>query len=355
MRPTTSSLHAPPKLSNIHILLADGDLYMSSILCHMLHTMGFTNVTRSSNGQKALELIETRQIDILITEWSMEGMDGIDLAQYMRDPKKSPHLTLPIIMMTGRAERQNVEQARDFGITEFVVKPVTTVMLFDRIRRIFDSPRDFVIASTYVGPDRRHKQSDREGAEQRVTKPFIASKASVALNSNEDPVIVSKNFDLRRKANLVDSLSTVITPQLLSKADEVIKSYRSESNQWISDDMQALERAIGMLAGDLPGASQHAQNAALSIKSRAGMFGYDMASNVAFALYVFLYHDFKPANAAHLLILRKHVEVMKVLLAGQQLGNTKEMEEELTSELLKMTAKLKDIRSIPEELQNAAN
>lgn len=335
----------PPKLSDICILLADGDLYMSGILYHMLHTMGFSNVLRASSGHKALELIESRSIDILVTEWSMEGKDGLELVQYLRDPKHSPNLTMPIIMMTGRAERLNVEQARNCGVTEFLVKPVTTAMLFDRIRRVFDTPRDFVIAAEYIGPDRRHLKAAAKAAaqqEKRNIKPLIVSKASVALGNEQRPIIVSKSFDLRGKAHLTDSITTVITPELLSKADEVIASYSSESSQWIFDDLQALERAIDLMGGALPGASQQAQNAALSIKSRAGMFGFDMASNVAFALYVFLYHDCNAQNTAHLLILRKHVDVIKVLLAGKKIGNTPEMEEELVEELLKMTTKLKD-------------
>lgn len=339
----------PPKLSNIHILLADGDLYMSSILYHMLHTMGFSHVTRVSSGHKALELIEGKGIDILITEWSMEGKEGLDLVRYLRDPKRSSNLTMPIIMMTGRAERLNVEQARDCGVTEFLVKPVTTAMLFDRIRRVFDTPRDFVIAHNYVGPDRRHNKASSKAAaqEKRTAKPMIVSKASMALNNNHRPIIVSKNHDLRSKAHLTESISTVITPQLLSKADEVIASYRSESSQWIFDDVKALERAIELMAGHLPGASQQAQNSALSIKSRAGMFGFDMASNVAFALYVFLYHDCQPSNPSHLVILRKHLDVIKVLLAGKQIGNSRQMEEELVEELLKMTAKLKEGLAAP--------
>lgn len=346
---------APPKLSNVNILLADGDLYMSGILYHMLHTMGFSNVTRVSNGQKALELIESKSIDILITEWSMEGLQGLDLAQHMRDPDRSSHLTMPIIMMTGRAERHNVEQARDFGVTEFLVKPVTTAMLFDRIRRVFDHPRDFVLAPHYVGPDRRHaKAGDEENQyDNRTASPLVVSNAAMAASDTRRPMVISKNFNLRNKANVVDTISTVITPDLLSKAEAVIASYRSESSQWIFDDLQSLELALELLAGNLPGAAAQAQNAALSIKSRAGMFGMDMAANVAFSLYVFLYHDFNHTNAAHMLIAKKHVDVIKVLLAGDEIGHGTEMQEELVEELLKMTAKLKEVRPPTKELKEA--
>jgi hypothetical protein len=229
-------------------------------------------------------------------------------------------------------------------------------MLFDRIRRVFDHPRDFVLATNYVGPDRRHAKVGNEEnmLDNRVAQPMVVSNAAMAASDTRRPMVISKNFNLRNKAHIVDTISNVITPDLLSKAEAVIASYRSESSQWIFDDLQALELAIELLAGNLPGASAQAQNAALSIKSRAGMFGMDMSANVAFSLYVFLYHDFNHANAAHMLIAKKHVDVIKVLLAGDQIGHSPEMQEELVEELLKMTAKLKETRQPSKEPQEAA-
>lgn len=331
----------PARLSNIHILIADSDLYLSSIVCHMIHTMGLTRITRACNGREARQIIDTQPIDILMTEWSMHGPDGLELIRYLRDPARSPNLTIPIIMTTGRAERRNVKQARDLGITEFLVKPVNTAMLFERIRQVFDKPRNFVISPSFVGPDRRIRFGSEDAADKRTAKPMIVSKPSIALASGHSNILVSATHDLHNKAHINNSISDVITPDLLSRADEVIHSYKDESEQWIFGDVKRLEKAITAMADGMPNAKEKAQDATLSIKSRAGMFGFDMATNVAFALYIFLDHDFKGGLADHLLILRKHVDVIKVLLASQKIGNSKTIEEELAEELLKMTAKLK--------------
>lgn len=339
------------KLQNIHVLIADGDLYMSGILAHTLHGMGFVNVTRVGNGSRALEVIEERGADILITEWNLQNLDGINLSLRLRDPKQSPDIMLPIIMVTGKAELQNVEQARDSGITEFLVKPFSSVMLFDRIRRVFDEPRDFVLASNYVGPDRRRKQPpENRKNEQRTARPHIVSHVKAGIATDARPILISKSFELQRKANITDSLSRFITADTLEKAQQIIQSYEAESESWIGSDLAKLERSIKRLIENLPGAKLQAENSALAIKSRAGMFQQDLLSNVAFSLYTFLFHDFIAGQPAHLVIIEKHLEVMKVLLASRELGYDRKMEEELASELLKMTAKLKDLRRPPEKL-----
>jgi two-component system, chemotaxis family, chemotaxis protein CheY len=337
--------YAPPKLNAISILIADGDMNMSGIVAHMLSTMGFSNVTRVSNGRKALELLRSRSYDIIVTEWSMEGMDGMSLVQFMRDTKLSPNLTIPIVMMTGRAEKMNVRQARDHGVTEFLVKPLTTALLYDRIRRLFDHPRDFVIANSFVGPDRRHqkKESADTMQEKRVAQPIITSNAAVATGETGRPIIVTSRFELRSKARVKGGLETVITPDLLKKADAVIDSYKQEANQWIFEDLSALEQAILSLKAGLESANIIAQQRALSLKSRAGTFGYNLASSAAFSMYAFLFHDYTIGLDAHQLIAQKHLDVIKVLLAADKIGATDAMQQELLEELLKMTAKLKNV------------
>lgn len=333
----------PPNLKKIHILIADSDTRISEVLRQLLMSMGFANVTRVNNGQKAIDLIKENEIDILITEWVMEAVDGIELVRFMRDQHTSPNLLLPIIMLTGKAERANVEKARDCGITEFVVKPFSGAMLFDRIRKIFDHPRDFVLSESYTGPDRRHQDKIPLDSENlRVQSPVIISAAIAHTVDISTPKIILKDNALSKKANISSSITKVITPEILEKAQSVIDAFRKDSENWIGSDIVALEKAIHGLEHQLDGALERAQDSSLLIKSHAGTFGYDMASNVAFALYVFLCHDYQDGNVTHHLILEKHLEVLKVLLTSRIIDHGNDMEEELTVQLLKMTAKLKE-------------
>lgn len=337
------TLYRPPDLSAIHLLIADYDRRLAEVTRRMLKSMGFSHVSRVHSGEAALERIARGDVDILITEWDMDGMDGIELVRYLRDQQRSPDILLPIIMLTGRAERGQVEHARDQGITEYVVKPFTSAMLFDRIRRVFDQPRDFVLSASYTGPDRRRRSALAEGTEsQRVLKPMVVSSILAPSVDLSVPRRILPDDTLRRKAGLSGSLGRLITQDTLERAQAVIETFRSQSQDWIATELTALRQAVAALQQGQPEALPPAQRACLAIKARAGSFGYDMVSTIAFALYGFLYHDFRPQQLSHHLIVQKHLDVLSVLLSGPVLGYNPAIEEELTSELLKMTARLKD-------------
>ncbi len=109
----------------------------------------------------------------------MEPVDGVEFTRLVRVAADSPNPFLPIIMVTGFADRTRVEEARDAGITEFIVKPVTARAVLDRLNNVINKPRPFVKTSDYFGPDRRRRQDpDHEGPWRRGTDIVpLAAKA----------------------------------------------------------------------------------------------------------------------------------------------------------------------------------
>ena len=98
----------------------------------------------------------------------MEPGDGFDLVDMIRNEPDSPNRYLPVIMLTGHSEKERVEMARDHGVTEFLVKPVTPKDLLARVLAIIENPRPFVRSTDYFGPDRRRRESpDYDGPERR--------------------------------------------------------------------------------------------------------------------------------------------------------------------------------------------
>jgi len=95
--------------------------------------------------------------------------NGTDLVKHIR---RSPHdhlIYLPIIMMTGHTDRENIETARDAGITEFLAKPFTAKGLHTRLVNLIEQPRPFVRTSTFFGPDRRRRNTEPpENGERRL-------------------------------------------------------------------------------------------------------------------------------------------------------------------------------------------
>jgi len=97
----------------------------------------------------------------------MEPLDGIDFTRMVRTAPDSPNPFVPIIMLTAHSSMERVIQARDSGVNEFLAKPVTAKGLYNRIATVIESPRQFVRASEYFGPDRRRSVKEFMGMDRR--------------------------------------------------------------------------------------------------------------------------------------------------------------------------------------------
>ena len=121
--------------------------------------LGCTSITDAINGEAAWEIIRDNPPDLLIVDWEMAPMDGIELVDKVRNSDASPDRFMPIIMITAHSERPRIITARDAGINEFVMKPVSARTLFSRLNAVIEHPRRFVRAGKYFGPDRRRKRT----------------------------------------------------------------------------------------------------------------------------------------------------------------------------------------------------
>lgn len=157
-------------IAKIGVLIADSDRRIAGIVREVLESLGFKRIFTTRDGAEALEIIRKEKIDMLITDWRMAPMDGINLVKYLRTADDSPSRFMPIIMLTGNVEREHVEEARDVGVTEFVLKPFSAKTLFNRITTVIENPRSFVMNKNYVGPDRRRRNALPPGGVDRRKK-----------------------------------------------------------------------------------------------------------------------------------------------------------------------------------------
>ena len=146
-----------PSLERVKFMVVDGNAHMVQIVKTLLRGFGVTRIVEARDAAEAFEHLKTDSIDIVIVEYMMEGLDGIEFIRLVRTAVDSPDRFIPIIMLTGRSERSNVYMARDAGATEFCCKPVTATQLFRKVVAIVDHPRPFICAPTFCGPDRRRK------------------------------------------------------------------------------------------------------------------------------------------------------------------------------------------------------
>lgn len=327
---------------NVNILLVDQDNQIARIVVLNLREMGFTRVHYVRDSNEALAYININPVDILITEWLLKPMDGIELVRHLRLSPNSPNRGIPIIMLTGKGERVDVVEARDVGITEFLVKPFTVQTLYERLEHLIDHPRPFILSEQFAGPDRR-RRSSQSSDERRISKPREGKKYGKHLPRPEKtPMVFTPDQELKRVIGLIGPLSTIITPEMIENAQQSIEKMQDESLGWIRQDLIALEQAFAHMKeqSDAP-ALEAIKNAVLSIKSRAGTFGFHIPSQIARMLYVFLSTDFILGHVIHIQVVQKFIESLKVIFATDikgQSGVANDLVQELEG-LVKRTAR----------------
>ena len=163
------------QLRHVGVLIADPDDHIRVLVSDVLKEAGFQKIMHASNGESALKQMREAEVDMLITDWRMKPVNGIQLIEYLRNDPNSPNPYLPIIMLTGKAEIKDVATARDTGVTEFLVKPFTAKALYERIVMIIENPRSFILANSYHGPDRRRRTDIPPGGDDRRTTNPISN------------------------------------------------------------------------------------------------------------------------------------------------------------------------------------
>ncbi len=96
------------RLSSVNVLLVDADERMVSLLRKVLISLGFGGIYIAKNGNEALQQLASKPIDLVITDWEMNPMNGVEFIHYIRNSRLSPNRQMQIIMLTGKAKRQQV-------------------------------------------------------------------------------------------------------------------------------------------------------------------------------------------------------------------------------------------------------
>lgn len=145
------------QMQNISVLVVEDNLPMLEITKSLLLTFGVGHVITAQNGEMGFRRFCEINPDIVIADWMMKPVDGISLTRIIRNDSASPNPYVPVILMTGFSEKRRVFQARDAGVTEFLVKPFNARDLYKRLVQVIERPRQFVKAEDFFGPDRRRR------------------------------------------------------------------------------------------------------------------------------------------------------------------------------------------------------
>lgn len=150
--------------------IIDDNAHIRRLLRAILHSFGSREIVEAEDGASGLEMIEMHGPDIVILDLIMPMFDGFDFMQMVRNPKSCKTPRVPIIMLTGHAEKRNVLRARELGVTEFMCKPFSAETLFKRIQSVVQQPREFIESKDYFGPAwRSHDEQPTPASAARLS------------------------------------------------------------------------------------------------------------------------------------------------------------------------------------------
>ena len=116
----------------MRILIVDDSSTMRRIIINTLNKIGYSDYVEASNGREAVDKLAAGSIGLVITDWNMPEMSGLDLVKAVRANDQTRHI--PLLMVTTNAAKEHIRQAIEAGVTDYVVKPFTPDTIREKIQ-----------------------------------------------------------------------------------------------------------------------------------------------------------------------------------------------------------------------------
>ena len=155
----------PPRLS---ILITTANTELSSTLASMLRRLGLTNTRVARDSAEAFRLLSQSPYDAMLIDNAIGPEDGITVTRRVRINAAAANRAMAIVMVSGDMPAELIGDAQDAGIDEFVRLPATAQILAARLESAIATPRPFVVAPDYAGPDRRRQEEPIDGEDRRA-------------------------------------------------------------------------------------------------------------------------------------------------------------------------------------------
>ncbi|MBE1426590.1 two-component system, chemotaxis family, response regulator CheY [Desulfomicrobium apsheronum] len=122
--------------TNMRVLIVDDFSTMRRIIKNILRQLGFNNIIEADDGTAAWEVLTKDQVDFIISDWNMPQMTGIELLRKVRASEEFGDL--PFLMVTAEAQQENIIEAVQAKVSNYIVKPFTAETLGQKINKIFE-------------------------------------------------------------------------------------------------------------------------------------------------------------------------------------------------------------------------
>ena len=117
------------------VLIVDDFATMRRIVRNVLKQIGFTNMVEADNGKTALKALKKEKIELILCDWNMPEMPGIDLLKAIKSDGELKDI--PFVMVTAEAQKDNIIEAVKAGVSSYIVKPFTAETVTEKLNAIF--------------------------------------------------------------------------------------------------------------------------------------------------------------------------------------------------------------------------
>lgn len=154
-------------LSMLMVMVVDDNRHMREILIQIMRALGIRHVLTYEDGGTAWEALHNYPVDVVLIDHVMTPVTGVEFTHLVRHSDDSPNPFVPILMVTAYADRPTIIEARNAGVHDIVVKPVSAGVISARLTDLILRPRNFVRTGSYFGPDRREGAGPDSGDRRR--------------------------------------------------------------------------------------------------------------------------------------------------------------------------------------------
>lgn len=147
----------PEQLKRMKVLVVDPNAYMRGVIADSLRRLMITNINAAATAVEAFTVGRTFKPDVIFVDWDAGRMSGLEFTREVRRNSTGMSRETPIILLAGAIDHEQLMSARQAGINEFLLKPVSAQGVLSRIEEVVLRPRKFIDSRNYVGPCRRRK------------------------------------------------------------------------------------------------------------------------------------------------------------------------------------------------------
>lgn len=336
-------------LQYLSVLLVEDNLYIRDILEQTLRHLGFEKIVLARNGEDAVKTLKLMKhssnpgsgvlnVDLIISDLVMSPINGALLLKWIRQQKESPNRFMPFVMLSGAADKEYVEAARDLGTTEFLAKPFSVTSVYERIQWLIDHPRPFIACQSYFGPDRRRRRlplpegmpERRRKGDDHVTQVFSADNVKRPANPSDVWVFLLPNT-LKEKlgGNLKAAFS--LPRELLEEAEEQLERSALDFHDWAINYLTRLAELVEQTRNFPAHRRQDLEDINLvahELRGQGGTFGYPLITVFAKSLY----EATRPGCSeqdSHLGVVEAHIDAMRAVIRDRISGDGGEVGREL--------------------------